>query len=223
LPPHREHATLFTLRTDLELLRAWGTGDASAGNELVRRHFDSVARFLEGKVEDPTIAADLVQRTFVGCLEARQRLEGVASIRAYLLGIARLQLMEHLRRRHREDRRLERLDVSLHELGLTPTQAIALREEQKLLLAALQRLPLQIQMALELYYWEQLPEKEIAFALEIPPGTVKSRLFRGRELLRGHLRDLASSPQVLTSTLDGLGRWARSLKDAIGRRESDDA
>ena len=53
--------------------------------------------------------------------------------------------------------------------------------------------------------------------LEIPPGTVKSRLFRGRELLRGHLEELASSPQLLESTLGGLDRWARSLKDAIPR------
>jgi RNA polymerase sigma factor (sigma-70 family) len=205
------------MRSDLDLLRAWEAGDAAAGNDFVRRHFDSVARFLEGKVDDPSVAADLVQRTFVGCLEARRRLDDVANVRAYLLGIARRQLMDHLRKRHREDRRIERLDISLHELGLTPTQAVALREEQKLLLAALQRLPLQIQMALELFYWEQLAEKEIALVLEIPAGTVKSRLFRGRELLRGHLEELASSPQLLESTLGGLDRWARSLKDAIPR------
>jgi RNA polymerase sigma factor (sigma-70 family) len=217
----REQASIGQVRTDLELIDAWGAGDASAGNELVQRHFDSIARFLQSKVDDPTIAADLIQRTFLGCLEARDRLSDVVSIRAYLLGIARRQLMDFLRKRHRDDRRADLMEVSLHEIGLTPTRAIAMREEQTLLLAALQRLPLKIQMALELHYWEQLPEREIATVLEIPPGTVKSRLFRGREMLRGHLRELAQSPELLESTLQGLERWARSLRKAIGTTASD--
>lgn len=199
--------------TDHELLQAWGEGDAAAGNQLVRRHFDSVARFFRGKVDEG--AADLIQRTFLGCLEARHRIADVASFRAYLLGIARHQLMEHLRKRHREEQRLRRMEISLHDLGETPTRAIAMREEQKVLLAALRRLPLGIQMALELSYWEQLSEKEIASVLDIPQGTVKSRLFRGREMLRTHIAELAQSPALLESTLAGLDRWARSLRDAM--------
>ena len=200
--------------SDIDLVRAWAAGDEASGNRLVRRHFDSVARFFRSKVDDA--AADLIQRTFLGCLEARHRLENVESFKAYLLGIARLQLMEHLRRRHREDRRLRQMEVSLHDLGVTPTRVVAMREEQKLLLAALRRVPLSIQMALELFYWEQLSEKEIAAVLEIPQGTVKSRLHRGREMLRQHISELAESPALLESTIAGLERWARSLREAIG-------
>ncbi|MEZ4372915.1 MAG: sigma-70 family RNA polymerase sigma factor [Polyangiaceae bacterium] len=46
------------------------------------------------------------------------------------------------------------------------------------LVEALQRLPLDLQMAIELYYWEELSVAELAEALEIPAGTVKSRLHR---------------------------------------------
>lgn len=200
--------------TDRDLVRAWAAGDEVSGNQLVRRHFDSVARFFRSKVDDS--AADLIQRTFLGCLEARHRLEKVESFKAYLLGIARLQLMEHLRKRHREDKRLQQMEVSLHDLGSAPVRAVAMREEQKILLAALRRLPLAIQMALELYYWEQLAEKEIAAVLDIPQGTVKSRLHRGREMLREHIADLAQTPALLESTIAGLEKWARSLREAIG-------
>lgn len=104
-----------------------------------------------------------------------------------------------------------------HELGETPSQVVAMREEQRFLLVALQRLPLEIQMAVELHYWEQVPEREIAEVLEIPQGTVKSRLFRGRELLRKHLGDVIATPEQLESTMHGLETWARSLRRSMGR------
>jgi len=200
---------------DLELLRAWAEGDATAGNQLVRRHFDSVARFFQSKVD--TAATDLVQRTFLGCLAARERAAHIVSFRAYVLGIARRQLLEYFRQRHREAHRRELLELSVSELGETPSAIAAMRQEQRFLLEALRRLPLEIQMAVELHYWEQLPEKEIAAVLDIPPGTVKSRLFRGRELLRKHLGDIAASPEQLESTIGGLERWARAVRHDIGR------
>ncbi|HET6581950.1 MAG TPA: sigma-70 family RNA polymerase sigma factor [Nannocystaceae bacterium] len=202
---------------DLELLRAWSEGDQAAGNRLVRRHFDSVARFFQSKIDAPATVADLIQRTFLGCVRARERAEGITSFRAYALGVARRQLLEHFRQHHRESKRLELLETSVHELGESPSQVAAMRQEQKFLLAALQRLPLEIQMAVELHYWEQLPEREIAEVLEIPQGTVKSRLSRGRELLRKHVGDVVATPQQLESTMHGLETWARGLRGKMGR------
>lgn len=201
------------MEADADLLRAWAEGDQTAGNTLVRRHFDSVARFFQSKVDDA--AADLIQRTFLGCIEARARFDRIGSFRAYVLGIARRQLLEHFRRMHRHERRLDGLRISVYDLGESPSHRVAMREEQKILLAALQRLPLEIQMTLELFYWEQLPEREIAHVLEIPQGTVKSRLSRGRTLLRQHITALCETPAQLESTLHGLEKWARSLRAVI--------
>ena len=53
-----------------------------------------------------------------------------------------------------------------------------------MVLAALQHIPLELQMTLELYYWEELEVTEIAEVLEIPLGTVKSRMSRGRRLVK---------------------------------------
>lgn len=202
---------------DHELLHAWGEGDKVAGNQLVRRHFDSVARFFQSKIDAPATVADLIQRTFLGCVRARERASAITSFRAYVLGIARLQLLEHFRQQHKDAPAHNVLETSIHELGDSPSQIAAMREEQRMLLAALRKLPLEIQMAVELYYWEQLVEREIAEVLDIPQGTVKSRLFRGRELLRTHLGEMMETPGLLESTVQGLETWAKGVRRSIGR------
>jgi RNA polymerase sigma-70 factor (ECF subfamily) len=214
LPAGLDCATVRFVSDDLELLRAWGEGDDQAGSVLVRRHFDTIARFFETKVEDN--AADLIQRTFLACVRARDRAHEIEGFKAYLLAIARRQLMEHLRTKYRHAEHFQPLMVSVHDLGQTPSQAVAARQEGRLLLRALQRLPIEMQMTVELHYWEHLTEPQIAHVLDIPRGTVKSRLFRARELLREHIERLASSASLAESTLGGLDRWARELRDVIG-------
>jgi RNA polymerase sigma factor (sigma-70 family) len=86
---------------DVELLRAWRDGNAEAGNELVRRNFMSVYRFFVNKASDDV--DDLIQRTFLACVEGRDRLREDASLKAYILGIARNQLLMHMRRRERRE------------------------------------------------------------------------------------------------------------------------
>lgn len=209
-----------TVADDLELLRAWGDGDDAAGNELVRRHFDALVRFFATKAE--AVTADLVQRTFLASLRARDRAAEIGNYRAYVLGIARRQLYDHFRDKYRRDDRFEPLMTSVDDLGLSPSEAAAGRQEQRLLMRALQRLPLEMQITVELHYWEQLDEREIAGVLEIPRGTVKSRLSRARQLLRGHIERLAANASLAESTFGGLDRWARELRDAVGAAATDD-
>ena len=69
------------------------------------------------------------------------------------------------------------------------------------MLAALRRLPLQSQMLLELYYWEDLTGPELAQTLELSHNTVRSRLSRAREALRLEVHALCANPQLAESTL----------------------
>jgi RNA polymerase sigma-70 factor (ECF subfamily) len=98
--------------------------------------------------------------------------------------------------------------------GLDPSLASVLveREEQRLLLAALRSIALELQVVLELHYWEQCSVAEIAAALEIPAGTVKSRLRRGREQLREAIDRLAATPELALSTFQGLESWAAAVR-----------
>ena len=86
------------------------------------------------------------------------------------------------------------------------------------MLHALRAIPIDLQIALELFYWEKLSAPELAEVLEIPEGTVRSRLRRAREALEQRLRALESSPERLASTLSNLEGWALSLRDRLGER-----
>lgn len=198
---------------DDDLLDRWRAGDKRAGSALFERHFRALLRFFRNKVA--TGVEDLVQDTLLACVRGRDRLRDDRSFRAYMFGTARFVLYEHLRKDARQMEDVEELSVADLAPGLTT--AYAKKKEQRLLLDALRRLPLAYQVALELYYWEGLSGPELAAALGIPEPTVRGRIRRGAERLRMEMERLASSPELLTSTLGDMEGWLAQLKEACGR------
>jgi RNA polymerase sigma factor (sigma-70 family) len=201
---------------DHALLAAWRAGDRELGNQLFRRHIRSVSRFFRTKI--PDAAEDLTQQTFLALAEIDGARLASVSFRAYLFGIARNQLLMHLRGKVRADKRFDPLTWSAPDAGASPVRVIAKHQQQQTLAAALQRLPVDYQVALELQYFESLPLAEIAEVLDRPLGTIKSLVSRGRDLLRDKLEELAPSEELLASLASELDRWMSSLPDA-----SDDA
>lgn len=176
-------------RDDFELLDAWRANDEAAGRELFERYFDQVYRFFRNKVDEA--AEDLVQQTFMGLVQGRDRFRKDASFRTYVFMIARKRLYSFLRERDRAHDPVDDGTTSVADLGLvSPSRAVVVRQEQHLLLAALRKLPIEMQVALELYYWEDLTAGEIATVLGVPEGTVRSRLRLGRDRLREQLGTL---------------------------------
>ncbi len=195
---------------DVALLKAWREGDQRAGSALLGRYFDSLYRFFSAKVGDEV--DDLIQRTFLSLVRNRDAIRRGSSFRAYLFTVARHEFFRHLRTRRRRRDPLDFGTVSLADLGLSPSAVIARRKDNELLLQALRRLPVDLQIALELYYWEDLSTAELAAALEIPHGTAKSTLRRARERLRRALaQDIKAHPQLARS-LEDLDAWARSVR-----------
>jgi RNA polymerase sigma-70 factor (ECF subfamily) len=197
---------------DGALVDAWRSGDRAAGKRLFERHYAGVARFFRNKVGEGE--ADLIQRTFLACLEGRERFRGEASFRGYLFAIAYKVLCKHYRERRRGPEALDFEVECAHTLS-SPTQALAARQEQRLLLLALRRLPVDHQVALELHYWEGLTAAEIGVVLDLPLGTAKTRIRRGRALLELQLQSIAESPELLHSTLANLEGWARQLRARV--------
>lgn len=205
---------------DVALLHAWAAGDRDAGNRLFRRFFPAIFRFFSGKAA--AAADELTQKTFLGALENAARVDPARGFRGYLFGIARNQLLMHLRDGRRDAARFDPQTWSLIDVGPLAAQAVAYRHEQEIVAAALQRVPLDYQCALEFYYWDGLGVKEIADALEVPEGTVKARLSRGRKLLRAAIEALGTqAPELLQSTVGDLERWLRAHPGAVVRRRHD--
>lgn len=198
------------MTSDGELLSAWQAGDRQAGGELIDRYFESVRRFFQNKVADGI--EDLIQQTFLACVQRRDSIRDPEAFRGYLFAAARSKLYDHLRVRMRSP--TPDFEVSsVVDAGVSPSGVIAAREDERLLLSALRYLPVDLQVALELYYLQRVRGRELEIALGIPGGTVRSRLRRGLELLRKHVEKLSTSPEVLQETSTNLDRWAEGLHD----------
>ncbi|MGH1342565.1 MAG: RNA polymerase sigma factor [Nannocystales bacterium] len=200
-----------TERSDAELMEAWRGGDRDAGGLIIERYHRLLFRFFLNKASDA--AEDLVQQTLTVCVERRDEVRDAASFRAYLLAVARSELVRHYRCTARRQARFDPLETSVEDLDPRPSTWVVRRQEQQLVQRALRRLPLDYQIALESYYWENATAPEIAHVLGIPEGTVRSRLRRGKEILREQMG--AQSPQLRDAALESLEAQTRALGDTL--------
>jgi RNA polymerase sigma factor (sigma-70 family) len=197
--------------SDAQLLESWRGGAEDAGEELFRRHFPAIARFFRGKVHGDI--EELIQATFLGCIEGHARLRDAESFRGFLFGLARNVLFNYYRRRHVRGDAVDIAECSLHDLGPTASSLVGRDERQRLLLAALVRLPLAHQLVIEFAYWEEMTLAEIATAMDVPVGTAATRLRRAKQLLEEQMTQLADSPALRASISGGFETWARALRD----------
>lgn len=166
---------------DAELLARWCEGDHQAGNELCHTHYGEIRRFFAGKTARDV--DELVQVTFLACVQSRDRFRGECSFRTFLFAIARRQLYKYFRRNQRD----EVLDfgvTSLSSMDTGPVTHTARNEEHAQLMDALCKLPLEQQLLMEMYYWEEMKPKDLAEIFEVSEKTIHTRLFRARKALR---------------------------------------
>jgi RNA polymerase sigma factor (sigma-70 family) len=196
---------------DLERLRAWQAGDAAAGSALFERHFGSVVRFVKNKVANLAEVEDIVQQIFLACVEGRERFAQRSSFRTYLFSVARHKLYDHLRSIHGRGGTWDPQTTSIADLQPSPSIIVAKREEQRLVLDGLRRIPLEYQVVLELHYWESLTGAQIAEVLDVPEGTVRFRLRRGRQLLAEAIRRGPTDSALEAAVTGDLEGWAKSI------------
>ena len=156
---------------DLTLLEQWRAGDAKAGQTLFRRHFDSVYGFFENKVSSG--AEDLTQATFLACMRAKEQFRGDSSFRTYLFTIARHELYRMLSSRKRDTEKLDFQVSSIADLVSTPGTKLARNEEHRHLMQALQQLPVEQQVLLELHYWQGLEIAQLAEVFDAQDGAIR--------------------------------------------------
>lgn len=206
--------------TDIELLDRWRDGEMVAGDALFTRHFAAIHRFFRNKVASAALE-DLVQQTFMACVEGQSRFRRDAKFKTYLFGVAHNLLREHYRNKKKHTTQLDFTRSSAADLAAGPSTLVGKRREERLLLEALRRIPLDSQVVLELYYWEEMSAAQTARVLELPEGTVRGRVRRAKALLKEELAQLTSSAAELQTTLGGLERWAAALRERLRDRDRD--
>lgn len=157
--------------------------------QLYHRTGPRLLRYLQRHVSDSAVAEDLLQETFVVAAQQYDKLAAARSHEAWLIGIAR-----NLARTHRR-RMLLRTTVSL---SAELTQQKAQNDDARLeeMQATIERLPEPQREALQLRLCEGLSYAEIAEVLDVPIGTVRSRIHHAVAALREWATEIRRSPQT---------------------------
>ena len=138
-------------------------------------------RYARALLRDVTRADDLVQDTIVRALAKQHLWEPGTNLRAWLFTLMHNQHVNNVRQVRREDMAVDFEDVSATLIATTdPTASCQLRELDR----GLARLPEEQREVILLVGLEGVRYDEAAAILDVPIGTVRSRLFRGREALR---------------------------------------
>lgn len=192
--------------TDELLLAKARAGDPAAFIQLYERHRSTIFRFsyrLSGTVE---AAEDITHDCFLSLLRKPENFEANrASLRTYLISAARNLWLKRLRDSGKESALDERFEDEFVAVEQQPLRILLDNELTLKVQEAVSQLPPLQREALILFEYEGLALSEIATTVGADVGTVKSRLYRARERLRGLLgpymnlgRELNTSPEIVT-------------------------
>ena len=192
--------------TDAELMQQFVAGDEKAFRALVERHRSPLVNFLYRHLWDRDAAEDMAQEVFCKLVvhSKQYQPQGSGSFKAYMYRIAMNMWINKCRK---DGRRPQVLSLNRPADGKdapqfadrvvdryrTPKTAFEQEEVMQAIQQAIQSLPEEQQMVFNLSEGQGLKYLEIATALDIPLGTVKSRLHLAVKKLRGMLRNLPRS------------------------------
>ncbi len=171
---------------EAELLARTARGDRTALAELYAREGTSLLHYLLQFTADRGLAEELLQDTFVAVWKNAGSFAGRSRARAWLFGIARRRACKRLRRREPPLAGLDELEA-MPASEPEPEAALFAQLDREALLAGVEQLAPIHREALLLAFVHELAYAEIAEILDVPVGTVKSRLNHAKRALRAIL------------------------------------
>jgi RNA polymerase sigma-70 factor (ECF subfamily) len=194
-----ETPVMSAKRTDHDLLEATKNGDEAAFAEIVGRYQNQITNYIYRLLNDYEEAIDLAQETFVRVYFAAGRYHTNFAFSTYLYRIATNLAISEMRRRKR--RKLMSLtglfqndegdsdkEFDLPDEETLPDQSLLDKERGEVISRAISSLPEKYRLPLVLREVEEKSYDEVAEILDLSQGTLKSRLSRGRGLLREKLK-----------------------------------
>ena len=185
---------------EAELVTELQGGSDEAFDWLVTHYTAPVFSLVAGMLSESSEAADVTQEVFLKAFRGIGGFRRGSSLKTWLYRIAVREALNHRRwfwRHHRhqtsldaEPARDDQAPLEIEDEGATPFDRLASREAQQAIQGALRKVPTVFRTAVILRDLEGLSYDEVAEVLDVSVGTVKSRILRGRRLLRGILAPL---------------------------------
>jgi RNA polymerase sigma-70 factor (ECF subfamily) len=183
--------------SDHELLAAIQDGNELAFEEIMRRYRNPIINFVFRMLDDYERSTELAQETFVRIYTSASRYQATYNFSTYIYRIASNLAISELRLRKRRklipllssftDDRGETIEMDLPDLGPLQDESLIDHERKNAVSRAITSLPIKYRAPVVLRDIEGLSYEDIAEALKLSPGTVKSRINRARNLLKEKL------------------------------------
>jgi len=181
---------------DQDLVRRVQRGDKKAFDALVLKYQHRVLKLVVRYVHDQAEAMDIAQEAFLKAYRALPRFRGDSAFYTWLYRIAINTAKNHLVARGRrppgsdiDASEAEQYEgaIALHEIA-TPEQMIQKEELEQAVFKAIDELPEDLRTAIALREFEGMSYEDIAVAMDCPIGTVRSRIFRAREVIDNSIK-----------------------------------
>ncbi|HLV94325.1 MAG TPA: sigma-70 family RNA polymerase sigma factor [Candidatus Acidoferrales bacterium] len=207
-------------RDEAELVTELQSGSEAAFDWLVTYYHTGVYNLVYGVLSDSADAADVTQEVFLHAFRGIRGFRRGSSLKTWLYRISVRQALNHRRwcwRHHRQQVSIDADENSaggaldLRDAEATPFERFASQEVQAKVRQALAAVPAGFRSAVILRDLEGLSYEEVAEVLDISVGTVKSRILRGRRMLRELLDPLLRSPQTEAAAQREAGANAASV------------
>ncbi|HQR34629.1 MAG TPA: sigma-70 family RNA polymerase sigma factor [Blastocatellia bacterium] len=185
---------------DHSLLAATLTGDEAAFKELVRRYQNQITNYVYRMLDDYDRAVDLAQETFLRVYTSAERYQATYSFSTYIYRIAHNLAISELRQRKRRklmqfpmffsDKDSDEVEIEIEDQRqVLADDSMIAAQQREAVTKAIASLPEKYRAALVLCDIEEKSYEEISEVLDLPVGTVKSRINRARNLLKDKLKD----------------------------------
>jgi len=167
------------------------SGNRAAYSQLMDEYFEKVYSRMLKMTNQPGDAEDLTMEAFNKAFSKLDQYTPDFAFSTWLYRIAKNNCIDHLRRNKKDNDTMVNqqeagVGIAAHELANqlpSPEQLMITRQETRLLREVVDTLHPKYKDIIKLHYFKELSCEEIAHQLDLPEGTVKVRLFRGRELL----------------------------------------
>ena len=176
-------ATAGETSSDEILVERIAAGNKLAMQALFARHRTSVYRWLLRFVSNETLAEDLLSEVFLDVWRQAARFECRSSVSTWLLSIARHKALSARRRRIEGAELGEKIEATIAGPANDPELALQEKDRSELVRRALTRLSPEHRQVIDLVYYHEKSVDEVAQIIDVPPATVKTRMFYARKKL----------------------------------------
>lgn len=192
------------IASEAGLLQASINGNSAAFESIVRKYQGLICAITYSATSDIEKSEELAQETFVRAWKNLKQLKDLSSFRAWLCTIARTTVKNHFRSQNRDLlHKAGSLDNAAAESSDTadPADNLVSMEEQTVVAKALQDIPESYRQPLILFYRQEKSVKQVAELLELSEDNVRTRLSRGRKMLKEQVAAMVE--KTLANTAPG--------------------